>query len=234
MQKEAPNSIEHYHNITHEELLGVSQVLLDCDGTLYPHDSPDGVMDHGSSLKKALDAKRLEFIIRMEKDLNDNTVDEEGAQQILQTCFDAIDKTGASIGISRRYKTPVLHIRLFEWDLRPEGIVKNFELQVMAVRKLKQLGKGVTLLTQAPSIWANRVVNYVGLSGVFDHIYSWPGKSKKEIFLEYALFYGSKNIVSIGDQKWSDIDPAIESGLRVFLVNDPMAFPRLVMPELVK
>lgn len=217
-----------FRMITHEELHRVPVVIFDNDGTLHWFETPTGVMK-GSLLEQALNAKRLEFIMTMEQKKNGRIIDPEDAQAILQTCYDPVDITGASKGISKRYQVPVEDIKRFQWNLYPDGLIQNFGLQVLAVRELKRQGKILSLVTAAPAVWVNRVIEKIGLTGVFDYVHTWePGIKKEDIFRQYAERYGAENVVSIGDQIHSDIEPALKHGLHVFWVNNPRALYDIV------
>jgi FMN phosphatase YigB (HAD superfamily) len=89
---------------------------------------------------------------------------------------------------------------------------------------LRETNPGVKyiLLTAAPRIWAEKVLNYIGVSELFEVKYTGDQfGTKAEIFEMLAGRYQPENIISVGDQEQTDIVPAQKFGISGILVQNP-------------
>lgn len=108
------------------------------------------------------------------------------------------------------------------WNISPIGIVQNFDIAVDVVRKVKQLNKELILLTAAPRIWQESVMMHLGLSGMFDLVHTAETyDSKKEIFDQLALVRNPQQVLSVGDQYHTDIEPAEQAGFKTLHIKEP-------------
>lgn len=195
--------------IGREQKRGVA--VCDMDGTLYQLPGGFG----GSELETKILQNYIEYL-RSRGDGNP----EQAIAKAMQC------KEGASTYLSKMLSMSRADILNIGWDVRPEGII---ELDP-AIIKLQTLQKGSfgdprvkrILLTSAPSIWQRRVTEYLGLTDVFETIYTAEQFSRKEeIFTMLAGRYDTTRMVSIGDQQDSDLDPLIARGGRGIKVNSP-------------
>lgn len=187
--------------------------IFDMDGTLYQLDgTEDGYS--GSTLESQVNKNAIEFISSRER------VSLEKAYEIFQVGMS--DAIGLSAFLARRYGISRADYFDIVWDINPEGIIKNFETPRRKVSELSNSGKKIILLTSAPQIWQKRVVEYLGLQGLFESVYTGETfGTKEEIFKMLSQRYKPEKIVSIGDQEKTDIFPAEKYGIRGVLVKNP-------------
>lgn len=187
-------------------------VVFDMDGTLYQLDGTDNGFP-GSSLERTVIENAKMFVTSRENC--------SGPDATLMVNRGLADFIGLSNFLSQRYGITREEYFNEVWDINPEGIVRNFEDAVEAV---KQLAKDnmLILLTSAPKTWQKRVFEFLGLEGCFGKIYT--GESfglKDEIFKKLSEDYDSGSILSVGDQLATDIEPASRLGMDAFLVSGP-------------
>ena len=192
-------------------------VVLDMDGTLYDLGAAGFA---GSELNSRVNENGIRFIMQQE------SCDRECAEIRWQEALQ--DPVGASRFLSETYG--ISRNAFFDqvWDINPETILKNYEEAVSTIRNFADtVNTGddrvkMVLLTSAPSVWAAQVINYLGLSDVFESVYTGDMfGTKDEIFDILASRYIPERIVSIGDQEQTDIRPARERNMQTILINKP-------------
>lgn len=200
--------------ISPAELLSQSDIIVfDLDGTLYLLDGDDNGF-HNSTLSKNVYVNTKKLIVEKE------SLSEESAQNIINTAL--VNKEHLSIFLGKRYQLSREQLFNITWDIDPRGILTNFENSQKVIRKISELGKQLILLTAAPRIWQERVLNFLELEKCFSEIYYGEQfKHKNEIFSTLQVKYPQKKILSIGDQFESDIEPAISQGMLGFQVKHP-------------
>jgi len=194
-------------------------VVLDMDGTLYDLVSADGEPGfEGSKLKQRVDANAVTFIATL--------VDSDAVDVVYEEA--SRDEVGISAYLEKNYG--VLREDFFKivWDIDPSGLInRNADVE----RLVKELGGGnfgsykvkPILVTAAPAIWKDRVLGLLGISDVFEDVYSGEMyDSKRQVFEILAGRYDPSKVTSIGDQEWSDILPATCLGLNGVLVEGPV------------
>lgn len=188
-------------------------VVFDMDGTLYLLDGENNGYKN-STLNKTVLANTRKLI------MNKEGVAEDIAQDIIDKIF--ADKKYLSIELGKRYKMSKSAVFDITWDIDPEGILSDYENAQKVVKKISRTGKLLILLTSAPRIWQEKVIDYLDLKGCFGDIYNGNQVTEKgEFFLSFLEKYPQKKILSIGDQLDSDIIPAISLGMLGFHVNHP-------------
>lgn len=187
--------------------------VFDMDGTLYTLDG-DNSGYQNSSLEKIVLSNIVELIMTRE------SLSREDAITYLN---EVRQKThGFSTYFSELYDITREDFFNIVWDINPEGIVKNFELAVEVIKHISQNYQNLVLLTQAPSIWQQKVIDYLGLNGCFSEVYTGESyQNKGEIFEILASKYEPEKMISIGDQLKTDIEPAESFGIKGFLVRSP-------------
>lgn len=189
--------------------------VFDMDGTLYQLDGINNGFS-GSTLESAVLQKAKKFI-KMKEQCSD-----KDAEALLQTAL--TDPIGISQYLAIRYNISRSEYFEFTWNINPNGIVKDYENAADTVKLLKSKypNKKMVILTQAPKVWAEKVLSFIGVSDEFEALYTGEQYgSKKEIFAMLAERYIPNNITSIGDQEETDIKPAQLLGLKTVLVNKP-------------
>lgn len=205
--------------LTHEQLAHINVVIFDMNGTLFVLDG-EGKRTMTSNPQYINRARQ--FIMNHEM-----VEDESEISCILANVMG--EDGGVASGLSERYSIPRKEVRHFVWDMDPEVIVKNFELQVRAVHELAEQGKTMILLTSAPPIWMEKVLKHLNLTDVFRHQYDGDMyQEKKDAFRYLAHKFNPAHTVSIGDQMDTDIIPAYGVGMHVFCVTSPESLLELV------
>lgn len=188
--------------------------IFDMDGTLYRLDGQNGGYK-GSTLERKVYENAITFIKRKELCKTDEALRlyEAGIR----------DPLGLSQFLASRYQISRSVYFASAWDIDPTGIVQQYEIPVQTIRTLKQKAdRKFVLLTSAPAVWAKRVLETIGLSDVFERIYTGEQfGTKDEVFRIFAGRYRPENVTSIGDQEKTDIMPAQRLGFRTLQVTAP-------------
>mgnify|MGYP002640006457 CR=1 FL=1 len=188
-------------------------IVFDMDGTLYELDGEEGGFT-GSSLCKQMFENTVSFIAVKEG------VGCEKAEKIMAEALDY--EVGMSVFLANRYGITRKDCFDVTWNIDPNGIVQNFKEAVEVVRKLEGMGKTLILLTQAPSVWQKRVIEYIGLEGVFEMVVTGEEfGGKAEVMKGILEEYKSLSMLSVGDQLETDIEPALNLGMKAILVESP-------------
>lgn len=188
-------------------------IIFDLDGTLYQIDGKsNGYV--GSTLEKSVQSNALEFIMSLDKS------EVNQAQETLQEAL--VFDGGMSWFFIQKYG--IERQSYFErvWNIPPNDIVQNFEVSVEVVQQVKDKGNYLILLTAAPTIWQKTVISFLGLEGIFDEIYTSDSfKKKDEVFEKISERFPNKNILSVGDQHETDIEPAARLGFSTLHIQSP-------------
>ena len=116
------------------------------------------------------------------------------------------------------------------WNINPDGLITNYQTQVEVIKQLARSGKKLILLTSAPKVWQTQVTDFLGISQVFESVYTGEDFGQKaEIFSILAQRYQPEKIISVGDQRESDIDPADALGMETLLVTNPNDLEKLFL-----
>lgn len=191
-----------------------SVYIFDMDGTLYRLDGPNGGYK-GSTLEGQVYQNAVAFIAQREPCQRDM------ALEIYETGIR--DPIGLSQFLANRYGITRSEYFASVWNIDPTGIVQQYEIPAQTIRALKQnANRKLVLLTSAPAVWTNRVLEMIGFSDAFERIYTGEQYgTKDEVFRIFAGRYRPENVMSIGDQKNTDILPAARYGFRTFQVAAP-------------
>jgi FMN phosphatase YigB (HAD superfamily) len=198
--------------------------IFDMDGTLYQLDGQNNKKFAGSSLEKAVEQNAISFII------NKESCSYSQAQKIYTAGLK--DSIGVSRYLSNRYNITRQDYFNEVWNIDPTLIIRNYEIPVRVMRKLKEDSNNkLILLTAAPSAWAKQVIGALGLTNTFELVFTGEQYGKKdEIFKRLAAWYEPNKITSAGDQLNTDIEPARRYGLQTLLVNSPNDLEQLISP----
>jgi len=189
------------------------KIIFDMDGTLYPYrlSAETGL----PKLHSDLNQRVLEFF------RNEFAVDDETAKLMYEEINEQYDGS-LSIGLERLYGVDRYRFFADTWVADPQDYMK---IDLVLAKKLMSMRGDVLLLTAAPRVWATRVLDYLGLSGVFEEkvITGEPDlrKPNPEVFQQAARILESEpsSIISVGDQNHSDILPAKSLGMVTIIVG---------------
>lgn len=197
-------------------------VIFDMDGTLYLLDNKHNTY-HGSTLENVVLQKAMSFI-KVREDCSDSQ-----ANAILK--IGLTNPVGLSTYLSKRYGISRIKYFNFVWNINPAKIIEkhshNQTKKTISLLKRKSRLK-IVLLTSTPKIWAYKVLKYLEIDKLFESIYTGEQyNQKEEIFTLLAGRYKSENIISIGDQYQTDIEPAQKLGMRTLHVKTPKDLKQL-------
>ena len=192
------------------------KVIFDLDGTLYTFKGGPSKTFASSYFYEDVKRHIGQYISsRLGVELDES-------EQIIST----IDKEyngELSIGFEKKFG-----IDRYEYYAQTWGIMAP-EKYVDVNQTLKDVMVGYTgkavLLTAAPRVWADKVLSLLGLSEVFgEYIISGEPdirKPSQEVFEQARDLLGVAyaDITSIGDQHYSDIEPAKKLGMKTIIIH---------------
>lgn len=189
--------------------------IFDLDGTLYSFAST-GHLTFGKSVFYAdLRIRILAYVAATLEVANDEA----------EAIFQKVDKEfngELSIGFEKMYGIDRYAYYEATWSCEPEDYIAiNPKLREI----LEPFRGHALLLTAAPYTWVSRVLHYLGVADIFGEniITGEPDIRKPDpvIFHQAAMQLNAhpSNIVSIGDQNYSDILPAKSLGMTTVLIG---------------
>lgn len=202
--------------------------IFDLDGTLYDLDGVPGTKFGDSRLCSDVIVSTKVVIA----DLLD--ADEESAEEV----FDYIMCTYSgelSIGLEAEYGLDRYDYFARTWNKEPS---KYIEPSGDIAGMLAPFAGRSALLSAAPRVWVDGVLNFLGLKDVFgSRVYTAEPDLRKpnpEIFKLIARELGTEpgRCVSIGDQNHSDIVPAKETGMLTALIGPEQLDADMFGPDL--
>lgn len=196
----------------------IEVIVFDMDGTLYFLDGDNNGFTN-STLQKEVLRKSLEFIKRVEQ------CNEAKALQVLHEVRN--HPVGISVGLAKRYGITRESYFNVVWDIDPHGLVREYEIPVKIIKSLS--GKRKMLLTSSPRVWQRKVLEFLGIEGHFERVYTGEMFSQKgEVFAALCNEFEPADIISIGDQLQTDIEPAKKLGMRTLLISSPNSLKNLL------
>lgn len=191
-------------------------IIFDMDGTLYKF---KGGSFRNSGLYDVVIRNTLIYISNKLKKTKSES------QEILNS---VLEKYGDSISIGLEKEFEVNRHDYFNsvWNIDEE---KYVELDPIISPLLTELQKNfnLVLLSDAPMIWINKVLDHIGIREIFkDNIFSGEDDVRKEFgnaFEEAVKVMDVKvsDCVVVGDQEETDIIPAKKMGMKtIFVGND--------------
>lgn len=185
-----------------------ARFIFDLDGTLYPY---KGASDFATSdFYRAIKKNIFSFL---EHDLSIPATDVEATYRRIKQQYGG----HVSLGIEQEFNVP--RARFFDatWRLAPERYI-DFNPDAHVV--LSALSGRAAILTEAPRVWAQRALEFLGVyEYVQDYLFTGEPDIRKpspEAFLQVrdALGVAPHEMYSVGDQEESDILCAKEAGLK--------------------
>lgn len=191
----------------------INAVIFDMDGTLYQF--PNGTTFSSSPLGEAVKENVTSFIAEEFKLQDDEA---RLKYRELQMQYDG----EMSLGLEQEFGIDRMSFFEETWGIDPENVIVP---EPNLKDELAQLSIRCALLTSAPRVWATRVLGYIDVINIFDDLI-FTGepdirKPNPEAFRAIAKILGldANQIVSIGDQEYSDIIPAKEVGMRTVRIG---------------
>ena len=191
------------------------KVIFDLDGTLYRF---QGAKDVGFTESKFyLDLKRR-IITFLEYELSVVTNEAESILERISKEFEG----EISLGLEEVYGIDRYTYYEKTWSCEPSKyITKDNQL----AKELEFLKGNSLLLTAAPLVWTKKVLEYLRLADFFEsNIITGEPDSRKpsvDAFSEAARTLNSNptEVISVGDQNYSDIIPANKLGMKTVFIG---------------
>ncbi len=190
-------------------------VIFDLDGTLYPFENSNNY--YQSNLYLCMRSNAITYLS------NSLSVSIDKSRLI----FDYIlQRYNGELSLGMEKEFGINRYDWFEntWQVDPTKVIKVFDSRL--VEKIQNLPYKIVLLTAAPKVWTEIVLEYLGLKLAFgDNIVTGESdirKPNKSAFLNAAekISILPQNIVSIGDQEKTDILPAKNLGMKTIRIGD--------------
>lgn len=195
-------------------------IVFDMDGTLYKLDGESGTFKNSKLFKKVI-SNSVSFVMNFEK------CDKKTAQKVVKQGLS--DSIGISNLLSKRYNISRANYFDIVWNINPKDVILNSEVPTFVVKTLVENEKRLFLLTSAPRIWMENVINELNLADLFERKYCGEMfSSKNEIFYKLSGEFDPKKIISVGDQLETDLKPAQQLGMKTFLVSRPEELIKLI------
>lgn len=187
--------------------------IFDMDGTTYLLDG-EGNKYKGSTLENTVLRNIFQFVIKKEN------IGENEAKTIVEMA--KASGLTYSVFFSQRYSITRSDYFYETWNIDPIDIVSEYESAVLALKNLSEMGKKIVLVTSAPSVWAKRVCQYLGIEDIFSQVFTGDSfGNKSEVFKQLLSETKPSRMLSVGDQFETDIGPALEMGMQVLHVTHP-------------
>lgn len=191
------------------------KIIFDLDGTLYKFRGDEDTFAQTqfySDLKQHI----CDYIS------HNQTVTKHQAEDILEN-INTKYAGELSIGFEKEYGIDRYEYFRRTWgELQPENYVSS---DTQLTQELENFRGNILLLTAAPRIWAERVLNHLGIQELFEDliISGEPDIRKPDpaVFQQAKTLLGVEYecITSIGDQDYSDIVPAKKLGMRTIRIG---------------
>lgn len=190
------------------------KIIFDLDGTLYPF-APGYVSFIESAFYAELRMRIIAYLRERLKISNDE------AQEV----FEKVDrqfKGELSIGFEKMYGIDRYEYYEATWNLSPKDYIGS---DVQLAEALAPFRGRALLLTAAPRAWAQGALEHLGIADIFGEniITGEPDIRKPDpaVFTQAArqLNAHPSDIISIGDQNYSDIVPARSLGMTTILIG---------------
>lgn len=184
-------------------------IIFDMDGCLYPFDRGSGKIFGESQFGQSIKAAELRFV---QERLG---VDASTAAVISRDLKDRYEHH-LSLALEFEHGIPREQFFAATWDLAPADFIDQ---QPDLPRVLGSLSVRTGLLTAAPKVWADRVLDHLGVRSFFEpRILCGDQDVRKPDVRAFAqtaalLELPPERIISIGDQDHTDILPAQQLGM---------------------
>lgn len=190
-------------------------LILDMDGSLYGFDKGTCLTFEESGLYREICRNVEDFFVRR------FALSPEDAAEMYQDM--KLRFSGeVSLGLERERNIPRSEYFAATWDMDPSKFIEANDALVTA---LGSAGTKLALLSAAPQVWVNKVIDFLGVRGFFEpNIFTGEPDIRKpnpEAFLQVAAAWDidPAELVSIGDQELTDILPAKQVGMRTVRIG---------------
>jgi FMN phosphatase YigB (HAD superfamily) len=194
--------------------MGKRIIMFDLDGTLYPY---KGNSFRDTSLYEDLKQRSLEFIT---KKLNIGIEEATKRYDFVAKKYNFV----LSKGFEKEYGLDRTEYLNFAWNMDP---TLHIEKDARLISMLKELSRthDLFILSDAPSIWINKLLEFFEVGGYFKGIFSGGDNNvrKKSGLYCHALQTlnaDPKNVIMVGDEYLVDVIIPKKFGIVTCLVGD--------------
>jgi len=188
--------------------------IFDLDGTLYKFDNGNSSRFTDSKFYSDIKKKVYSFFVQR------LSISEEQAIAEYERIKE-LYKGEVSLGVEKEFGIDRYEYFANTWNLNPADYLDKrlFRKQFLKISGL------CAILTGAPGVWANRVLNYLDISDYFNgNVFTGEPDLRKpnpEVFRQIADKFGISygNCYSIGDQEQTDIVPAKSIGMKTVIIG---------------
>ncbi len=203
-------------------------IIFDLDGTLYTLDAPDFKSSRlGQKVKKNI-------ALFLKDKFGDDEV------QAMARYHEIKERYGEnfSIAIEKGYGIPRSEYFSFTWNIEAAAYVRRVG---NVARALQSLTVRSGILTAAPRIWADRVLEFLEIKDLIGQaIFTGEPDVRKPSSLAFQQFVDywdipASKIIAIGDQEESDILPANKLGMTTVRIgNDSTSSADFQAPDVIQ
>lgn len=193
----------------------IEGIIFDMDGTLYPFDYGLTIHFGSSHFAEQMRTNVLTFF-QTQFDL-----DREAAKLAYETINQKYSGE-VSLGLEKEFGIPREHYFSKTWDMNPAKFMETNE-RLEEVLKSLTIKSGV--LSAAPSIWVERVLNFLQIKEIFGKaIFTGEPDLRKpdpQAFLQLAELWkvAPQSLIAIGDQEQTDILPPKSLGMKTIKIG---------------
>lgn len=188
-------------------------LILDLDGTLYDFDNGKTKNFKKSRVYKAVKSNACKFIAQKQR----TSINE--AQKIYKKVVIEFDGE-VSIGLEKTFGIDRYEYFKAAFDLNPKDFITKKDLRPF----IKGLKTDIAILTGAPKVWADVVLDYLNLTEYKEKLFTGESDIRKpnpKAFEQVcsSLKFAPANCISVGDQLKTDIIPAKSLGMKTILIK---------------
>jgi len=188
-------------------------IFFDVDGTLYPIRERSFLE---SPLNKEIERRTVEHLV---KTLNIQTDEAKDIFEYIKRKYPRL----YSVGLNRKYGISREDYIRFVWGLNPREVVPPQKGLGNLLAEISQ-NNDLFILSDAPRIWINNVLNYFDIQNWFNYIFSGVeiGLKKRFGLFKYALSYVEaepSQCFMVGDEVENDVLPSKREGMKTVYVG---------------
>lgn len=189
-------------------------IILDMDGTLYKFDNGNSKTFGSSTFYQRVKENAYSFLSRR------LSLSKPEAIRIFEEIRKEF-KGEISLGLEKKFGITRYEYFGKSWDLNPGEFLQKKDLSSL----VQSLEGEVAVLTAAPRVWAERVLEYLNIIKYISALFTGEPDLRKpnpQAFKQVCDTFGipPTNAISVGDQIESDILPAKVIGMKTILVGD--------------
>jgi len=192
----------------------IEGIIFDMDGTLYSFDQRNESQFTSSDFGKQIYANCVQFFQQR------FSIDTASAEEVYSDLSKRYNGE-VSLAVEQEFGIDRSEYFAFTWNLQVENFVRRNQELVDALQKLTVLS-GV--LTSAPKVWTEKVLQFMQIRDVFkEAVFTGDPDLRKpnpQAFLQLSALWGlnPSQVLAMGDQEETDILPAKSLGMKTLRI----------------